>query len=200
MITNQLRKLLIGAGIVGAVLLVGLAGGYVYYFSGLRTAPKALTLPSPSASASPTASSGLAGSWKVSIGSQAEYRVPEQFVGQTSSHEAVARPSGVSGSLTVSGQSGSLQASTIAVSADLSSLHSVDSVAGYSVTNRDRIVSQSLSVSQFPAAAWTGAAAAIRAGLGGRRTITENAPSTPTNPPASKAATPDPHLQQRDYP
>jgi polyisoprenoid-binding protein YceI len=166
------RKLLFGVAGLVALLLLGLAVGWVYYFSGLRTAPKALALPSPSASAGPIASSGLDGAWKVTSGSQAEYRVQEQFVGQTSSHEAVARTSGVSGGLTVSGQS----ATAITVSADLTSLHSVDSVAGYNVTNRDRIVSQSLSVSQFPAATFTATSVTIPAGLDGGSAVTVSVP------------------------
>ena len=166
-----MRKLWIGAGVLAALLVLGLAGGYVYYFSGLRTAPAALALPSPTASAA-ASTSGLAGSWKVTSGSQAEYRVEEQFAGQTSSHEAVARTPGVSGGLTVSGQAGALQASEISVSADLTGLHSVDQVAGFNVSNRDRIVSQSLSVSQFPQATFTAGAVAIPAGLESGQQVT----------------------------
>ena len=166
-----MRKLWIGAGVLAALLVLGLAGGYVYYFSGLRTAPAALALPSPTASAA-ASTSGLAGSWKVTSGSQAEYRVEEQFAGQTSSHEAVARTSGVSGGLAVSGQAGALQASAISVSADLTGLHSVDQVAGFNVSNRDRIVSQSLSVPQFPQATFTAGAVAIPAGLESGQQVT----------------------------
>jgi len=170
-------KAWIGAGALAALVLLGLAGGYVYYFSGLRTAPAALALPSPSPSAAAAAGTAdLAGSWKVAGGSQAEYRVQEQFVGQTSSHEAVARTSGVSGSLTVTGQPGALVASAISISADLNALHSVDQVAGFNVSNRDRIVSQSLAVSQFPQAAFVADTVALPAGLASGQQVTLSVP------------------------
>jgi polyisoprenoid-binding protein YceI len=174
------RKLAIGAGALVALALLGLAGGYVYYFSGLRTAPAALSLPSPSASPSagpsPTATGGLAGTWKVTAGSQAEYRVQEVFAGQTSNHEAVARTSGVSGSLTVAGQADGLQATAITVTADLTSLHSVDQVAGFNVSNRDNLVSRTLSVSQFPEATFTAISVAIPAGLESGQAVSVSVP------------------------
>jgi polyisoprenoid-binding protein YceI len=160
------RNVLIAAGALAALVVLGLAGGYVYYFTGIRTAPKPLSLssPSPTAPALATAT-GLAGSWTVGSGSLAGYRVNEKFAGQTSNHEAVAQTASVTGNLTVAGSGGALQANTISVVVDLSSLHSVDSVFGFNVSNRDRIVSQSLSVQQFPQATFKADSFAIPAGL-----------------------------------
>jgi polyisoprenoid-binding protein YceI len=150
------RPIVLGAILLGVAVLTGLGGAYVYFFSGLRTAPRplALSTATPAAGSSPAAApataAGLVGSWTVAQGSQAEYRVKEQFAGTSSAHEAVARTSSVSGGLTVQQGSTGLQASAITFSAQLSSLQSVDQVAGYNVSQRDRIVSQSLSVFQYP--------------------------------------------------
>ena len=163
------RGILIAGGALAALVVLGLAGGYVYYFSGIRTAPRALSLstPSPSASApaAPAPASGLAGSWTVGSGSVARYRVNEKFAGQSSSHEAVAESSSVSGTMVVSGAAGALTATGTGVVVDLASLHSIDSVLGFNVSNRDRIVSQTLSVQQFPQATFKADSFAIPAGL-----------------------------------
>jgi polyisoprenoid-binding protein YceI len=173
------RTLLIGAGALALLVVLGLVGGYVYYFTGIRTAPKPLALSSPSPSASGTASpsaAGLTGSWTVASGSVARYRVNEKFAGQASSHEAVAETSTVSGGLAVAGSPGALQATGISVVVDLASLHSVDQVLGYNVSNRDRIVSQSLSVQQFPKATFKADSFAIPAGLESGQTVTVTVP------------------------
>jgi polyisoprenoid-binding protein YceI len=173
------RNLLIAGGIVAALVVVGLAGGYVYYFSGIRTAPKALTLstPSPTASGAATpAATGLAGTWTVGSGSLARYHVNEKFAGQTSTHEAVAESSSVSGTLAVSGSADALKATGISVVVDLTSLHSVDSVLGFNVSNRDRIVSQTLSVQQFPQATFKADTFAIPAGLESGQVVTASVP------------------------
>lgn len=173
-----MRKLLIPAVAVAVLLVLGLVGGYVYYFSGLRTAPKPLTLssPSPVASALSPSAGGLAGTWSVASGAVAGYRVKEQFAGQTSSHEAVAQTSSVTGSLSVAGSTGSLQATGISIVVDLASLHSVDQVAGFNVSNRDRIVTQALSVQQFPNATFKAASFALPAGLESGQAVTVSVP------------------------
>jgi polyisoprenoid-binding protein YceI len=173
------RNLFITAGVIGALVVLGLIGGYLYYFSGIRTAPKplALSTPSPTASAAASpAATGLAGTWSVASGAVAGYRVTEKFAGQTSSHEAVAQTSTVTGALTVAGSPGALQATGVNVVADLSSLHSVDTVLGFNVSNRDRIVSQSLSVQQFPQATFKADAFVIPAGLESGQAVTVSVP------------------------
>lgn len=158
-----MKRVLVAAA--AAVVLVAIAGvgGYVYFFSNLRSSPSSLTLTaSPAAGATANgATSGLAGTWNVTTGSQARYRVKELFVGETAKHDAVAQTSGVSGSITVSGDASGYQATAISVVADLTSLHSIDSVAGRNVTQRDGIVSRQLDVQQFPDAKFTATSASV---------------------------------------
>src|SRR5207253_19508 len=132
-----------------------LGGAYAYFFSGLRSAPSSLAGAKSSPSAGQpgaTSASTLVGNWTVSSSSQAGYRVKEQFAGQSSGHEAVARTSAVSGGLTIQQTNGGLQATALKFTAQLASLQSVDQVAGFNVSQRDRIVSRTLSVDQFPEA------------------------------------------------
>src|SRR5213080_3525978 len=84
------RRLWIPIVAVAALALLGSAGAYVYFFSGLRTSPPSLALASPGASPATDASAN-AGTWQIATGSVVGYRVKEQFVGQASSHEAVDR-------------------------------------------------------------------------------------------------------------
>src|SRR5205809_7762171 len=102
------RKLLGPAVAVAALVVLGGAGAYAYFFSGLRTSPTALGLSSPSPTSSATASTtaGGAGTWQADSGSLVGYRVTAKFAGQSSTHEAVARTGNVAGQLTIS-QSGS---------------------------------------------------------------------------------------------
>jgi polyisoprenoid-binding protein YceI len=160
------NRLLIGGAAVVAVLALAGGGAYVYFFSGLRSSPSALGLSSPSATStvSPTATTGtgLAGTWTATTGSLAGYRVKELFVGQTSKHEAVARTSAVSGGFTVSGDATSgYQISGITITAALTDLHSIDTVAGRDVTQRDSFVSRAMNLQQFPDATFTASSASV---------------------------------------
>jgi polyisoprenoid-binding protein YceI len=154
----------IAAGVAVVVLAGG--GAYLYFFSGLRSSPSALglsTTPGPTATGTPTsvASGNLFGTWTVTTGSLAGYRVKELFVGQTSKHEAVARTSNVSGSLTVSGDARAYQVNAITFTAALTDLHSVDSVAGRDVTQRDSFISRQMNLQQFPNATFMAQSAAV---------------------------------------
>lgn len=140
--------------------LAGVAG-YVYYFSGLRTSPSQLGLSATPTATSTPATTSVTGTWTVASGSVAGYRVKELFVGQASKHDAVARTSTVSGGLTLSGDASGLQVSAVTFTADLSDLHSVDSVAGRDVTQRDGVVRRQLDVQQFPTATLTIASASV---------------------------------------
>jgi polyisoprenoid-binding protein YceI len=104
------------------------------------------------------------------------YRVKEQFVGQTSTHEAVARTGDVTGQVKII-KSGSTYVMTSAtVTVQLGSLASVDQVAGYNVTNRDRIVQRSLDVSSFPTAIFQAQNVALPAGAEGGQAVTVSVP------------------------
>jgi polyisoprenoid-binding protein YceI len=161
------KPLVIGAALAAVAVLLGLGGAYAYFFSGLRSAPKPLALSTATASASPSAAAAagasLAGTWKVGQGSLAGYRVREQFAGQAAAHDAVSRTSTVSGSFTVQDAAGGLQASGLQFTVRLADLQSVDQVAGLNVANRDRIVSRSLSVSQYPDATFQAQAVTVPA-------------------------------------
>jgi len=176
-----MRKPVIAVVAVVAVLAAGVATGYAYYFSGMRTAPKPLALASasPSAAASQdtgasTTGAAITGKWTVSQGSTAGYRVKEVFAGQTSTHEAVARSSSVTGGFSVTSAASGLQAQAIRFAAQLSDLQSQDQVAGFNVSQRDRIVSRSLDVQQYPDAVFQASSAAVPTAVasGGAGTIT----------------------------
>ncbi|HEY3085528.1 MAG TPA: YceI family protein [Candidatus Dormibacteraeota bacterium] len=178
------RKLWLPIAAAAALALLGGAGAYVYFFSGLRTAPPALALASPSASpstdATPTATTGGAGTWTVASGSLAGYRVTEQFAGQSSTHQAVARTSNVSGQVTITQSSDAYQMSAATITVQLSNLASVDSVAGYNVTNRDRIVQESLDVGSFPTAVFEAQSVSLPAAVATGQTVTVSVPGTLT--------------------
>jgi polyisoprenoid-binding protein YceI len=164
------RLIIGGAACVAAVTLAG-GGAYVYFFSGLRSAPSALGLSStPSAAATPTtATSGsLVGTWTVTTGSLAGYRVKELFVGQTSKHEAVARTSTVSGGLTVAGDPNAYHVSGITIIAVLTDLHSVDTVAGRDVSQRDGFVLRQMNLQQFPNATFTASSVTVTGAASGQ--------------------------------
>src|SRR5712664_2661160 len=166
------RFLIAGAGVVAVIALAG-GGAYVYFFSSLRSSPDALGLSaSPSAQASSTPSAAttgsLAGSWTVTTGSIAGYRVKELFVGETSKHEAVARTSNVRGSLTVSGDSSGYQVTAITITAVLTGLHSVDTVAGRDVSQRDGFVSRQMNLQQFPDATFIATSVSIAGATSGQ--------------------------------
>ncbi len=151
------RNLIVAAtACVAVVALIG-AGGYIYFFSGLRTSPATLGLSSSTPSTAPGSPSatGLTGKWNIASGSLVGYRVQELFAGESSKHLALARTSDVTGSLTISGDSNGYTGSGIALTANLTSLHSVDQVAGRNVSQRDGIVTRQLAVQQFPNATFT---------------------------------------------
>jgi polyisoprenoid-binding protein YceI len=176
------RPAVIGIAAAAVLVLAGGAAAYAYFFSGLRTAPTPLALSTATASPAPAMSSsasstGLAGTWTVAQGSQAGYRVKETFAGQQSQHEAVARTTSVSGTVTVQEASSSLQLSGIDLKAQLADLQSQDQVAGFNVAQRDRIVSRSLSVTQYPDATFTAQGGVVLpAGLHDGQTVTVTIP------------------------
>ena len=175
------RKLWIPIAAVAALVVLGSAGAYVYFFSGLRTSPASLALSSPSASstASPTGSTtatGGTGTWQIGSGSLVGYRVKEQFAGQASTHEAVARTGDVTGQVTITSSGGTYQMTSAKVTVQLSNLASVDQVAGYNVTNRDRIVQRSLNVSSFPTAVFESQNVTLPAGAETGQAVTVSVP------------------------
>ena len=175
-----------------ALMLLGGAGAFAYFFSGLRSTPPALSLatPSASASASPSASANAGtGSWSIASGSLVGYRVNEQFVGQSSSHQAVARTSDVTGKMVIARSGTTYELTSAAITVQLANLASVDSVAGYNVTNRDRIVQQSLDVRSFPTATLTAQSVALPAGADSGQAVTVSVPAQLTVHGVTKSVT-----------
>jgi len=193
------RRLWIPIAALAALLVLGGGVAYAYFFSGLRTSPPSLALaaPSPTASgtASPTSGTAGTGTWTIASGSLAGYRVKEQFVGQSSSHEAVARTSAVSGQATITQSGTTYQLSAATITVQLSSLASVDSVAGYNVTNRDRIVQQSLDASSFPTAVFVAESVTLPAGASTGQTVMVSVPGTLSIHDVTKDVTASLHLR-----
>jgi polyisoprenoid-binding protein YceI len=181
MIGSMARKLWIPIASVAALVVLGSVGAYAYFFSGLRTSPSSLALSTPSAPAATSSSASAAtgagtGTWQIGSGSLVGYRVKEQFAGQTSTHEAVARTSGVTGQVTITKSGSTYQMSSATVTVQLSGLASVDQVAGFNVTNRDRIVQQSLDVSSFPNAIFEAQNVTLPTGVETGQTVTVDVP------------------------
>jgi polyisoprenoid-binding protein YceI len=101
------RRWLIGGVVLAAVLGVGGPYLYIHFIEG--KAPKRLSLSSQDPTqkqtgttvAAGSATASLDGTWKVTNGSQAGYRVKEVLFGQNS--EAVGRTTAVTGQLTIAG-------------------------------------------------------------------------------------------------
>ena len=172
------KKLWIPVAAAAVLVLLAAGGAYAYFFSGLRSSPPALALASPSASTATTSPTAAAsgGTWQITSGSLVGYRVKEQFVGQSSTHDAVARTGDVTGTVSIA-QNGSTYVMTAAtVTVQLANLASVDSVAGYNVTNRDRIVQGSLDVRDFPTAVFNAQNVTLPAGVETGQTVTVSMP------------------------
>ena len=109
--TGRWRRWLIGGVVVLVVLGVG--GPFLYKQFVESNNPPALSLPVPAPSAphGPAPSASLDGTWTVTSGSQAGYRVNQDVAGQTAT--TVGRTNAVTGSATVSG--GQLTAGTVTV-------------------------------------------------------------------------------------
>ena len=129
----SVRRGIIAGGIAIALLVVlGAAGAFLL---GSHHAPAPLALNSPAAAGTPNS---LAGAWTVAAGSEAGYRVREQFVNQPAPTEAVARTTKVSGGLQVQSAGGSaLKASGLHITVDLSTLQSQDKYATFQTYQRD---------------------------------------------------------------
>jgi len=181
------------AGVVGLMLLGG-GGVYAYFFSGLRSTPAPLSLATPSASAVASASASASatagkGTWSIASGSLVGYRVNEQFVGQSSSHQAVARTSDVTGNVVITQSGTTYEMTSTTITVQLANLASVDSVAGHNVTNRDRIVQQSLDVRSFPTATLASQSVALPAGADSGQAVTVSVPGQLTVRGVTKTVT-----------
>ena len=102
----------------------------------------------------------------MTAGSEAGYRVREQFVNQPGPTEAVARTTVISGGLRVQVSGSTLHATRLHFTADLSALQSQDRYANYQVYQRDFFIRTIyLQTDQFPNADFTAASATIPPGI-----------------------------------
>ncbi len=187
------RGLSITVGIAAAAALALGGAAYVYFFSGLPAAPRPLALRSPAATAPvdapPSAGSGLAGSWTAGQGSAVRYHVRERFAGQSSSHEAVAQTSSVSGGMTVTAAGAGYHVEGATITVGLAELQSVDSVVGFNVSQRDRVVRGELAVAQYPNATFKAGPFDVPAAVDAGQTVTVQIPGTLTIHGASQTVT-----------
>lgn len=136
-----------------AVLLLVAAGVGGAWLLSSHHAPAPLALGSPTPAASP---GGAGGTWKVTDGSEAGYRVREKLVNQSSTTEAVARTTKISGGLVVDSSGGVLTATALHFTADLSALVSQDRYAVFQTYQRDFFIrTVYLMTDQFPNADFT---------------------------------------------
>jgi polyisoprenoid-binding protein YceI len=159
--SGRMRRGLIAGGVALVALLV--IAGATALLLGSHQAPAPLALSSPAASGS---ASSLTGDWKVGDGSEAGYRVREQFINQPGPTEAVARTSKISGGLRVQASGSTLQASGLHFTADLAALQSQDKYANYQVYQRDFFIRTIyLQTDQFPKADFTASPVSIPSGI-----------------------------------
>ena len=162
MVGDRMRRRLVAGGVaVVAVLVIG--GALAALLLRSHQAPAPLALSSPASSA---ASSTLTGNWNVGAGSEAGYRVREQFINQPGPTEAVARTTKISGGLRVQASGSTLQASGLHFTADLAALQSQDKYANYQVFQRDFFIRTIyLQTDQFPKADFTASPVTIPTGI-----------------------------------
>ena len=143
------------------LLVAGAVGGVWLLNSHHAPAPLALGSPTPAASPG-----GATGTWKVADGSEAGYRVREKFVNQSSTTEAVARTTKISGGLVLDSSGGTLTATALHFTADLSALVSQDRYAVFQTYQRDFFIrTVYLMTDQFPNADFTADRITVPAGI-----------------------------------
>lgn len=165
---------------VGGVLaLVLIAAGVVYavqFFTPHKETPATAKVALTSPSAAP-ASGGVEGKWSIGSGSEAGYRAKEKFLELSGPTDAVARTTGVTGSMTITSTGGQLAAQGLSVTADLTGLQSTDANAIHGSFQRDRFVGPNvLETGQFPSAKYESDPISIPAAAttGGQQQLTSH--------------------------
>jgi len=142
------RRTLIATVVAGALILGAAGVGVLYFvvFAGSSPQKLALSSPTPSPSGSATASTVGAGTWTVSSGSVAGYRVREQLASLAAPSDAVGRTSAITGTLTLTQAASGYTVAASGFTVDVSKLTSDQS-------RRDqRIHSQGLESDRYPTA------------------------------------------------
>ena len=144
------RRMVITSAVAGMLLLGALGIGIIYFvvFAGSSPPKLALSSPTPStsaAAASPDSTAG-AGTWTVTSGSQAGYRVREQLASLAAPSDAVGRTSAITGTLTLTQAASGSTVTAASFTVDVTKLTSDQS-------RRDqRIRSQGLESNRYPSA------------------------------------------------
>ena len=144
------RRTLIAALLIGGLLVAVAAVGIVYFvvFPGSSPQKLALSSPTPSATVS-TASPGStpsAGTWSVTSGSQAGYRVREQLASLPAPSDAVGRTTAVTGTIALASSASGYSVTAATIAVDVTKLTSDQD-------RRDqRIHSQGLESDRYPTA------------------------------------------------
>jgi len=132
------------AGVV-AVVLLGVGGPFVYIHFIEGPAPPRFSLSNPkSSSKATTGAVPIVGTWKISSGSQAGYRIGEVLFGQTNT--AVGRTTAVTGQMSISAAN---TVDTASVTVDLTKVSSDQS------QRDDQFQHRIMDTSQFPTTTFT---------------------------------------------
>lgn len=121
------RWRLLAAGVGGAVVLAAVGFGILYVVVFAGSSPQKLALSSAIASPSTTATSSdavAAGTWTVSSGSQAGYRVREQLASLPAPSDAVGRTASVHGTVTIAASGSTYSVSAASIAVDVNTLTS----------------------------------------------------------------------------
>jgi polyisoprenoid-binding protein YceI len=120
--TRRGTVLTFGAGVV-VLGAVGLALVYFVLFPTSAPAPFALTTTGTATTATGSGTA-IAGTWTITTGSEAGYRVREKLEFLPAQSDAVGRTSAITGSMTLTGSNSALRVTAAAFKADLSKLKS----------------------------------------------------------------------------
>src|SRR5438105_15614046 len=119
------RRTLIAAIIAVGLTLGAAAVGVAYFVGFAGSSPQKLALSSPTVSGSPTATTSAGtGTWTVTSGSQAGYRVREQLASLSAPSDAVGRTSSITGSVTITQSRSSYTVAAASLTVNVSTLTS----------------------------------------------------------------------------
>lgn len=118
----------LAAGVGGAVVLAAAGFGVLYFVVFAGSSPQKLGLSSatatPSIAASSSGTAAAPGTWSVSSGSQAGYRVREQLASLSAPSDAVGRTSSVHGTVTITASESTYSVSAASITVEVNTLTS----------------------------------------------------------------------------
>ena len=118
----------LAAGVGGAVVLAAAGFGVLYFVVFAGSSPQKLGLSSatatPSTAMSSSGTAAAPGTWSVSSGSQAGYRVREQLASLSAPSDAVGRTSSVHGTVTITASESTYSVSAASITVEVNTLTS----------------------------------------------------------------------------